>query len=685
MKRAACSDFLLRDMLPVTLTLVALTVGPVGSAVAQTDNLPWGVVPHEHIHMDVYPADSSAAAVILGSYGDLYIGEDLTMTFDVHRRVKLLSEAGYHFGEVEISFVHRNGAQRLQSLEAQTLVPDGRGALRRVELHRSDVHREVDGERTRVRFTMPALEPGAIVEYRYQIASHRTILIPSWTFQSSEPTIWSEYRARFPAFLVFRGYKVGDPAFDVEEIEGGALASRPTGQYRSGTRVSFSTFRWVMTHIPAIRPERYTASIWNHAYAVRFDLTGYYDRHNQRHRLSDTWEDLAARLMDSGSFGRLFRPRRGVVRQVETLTADATGPRDRLEAIYDFVRSSMVWDGRFRPLADRAPDEVLELRSGTSAEVNLLLLAMLRAADIQAEPILVSTRANGLPIDWFASLLQFNHVIVRAQIGRDSYLLDGTDRHLPMGTLPVAALNDQGWLVSEDRLGWVPLRPAGGSMSGLDLSMTIDADGTVSGTVAGRLADYEALSARHAIGTGASEEERAKALVGEQFDFVVSDVAVDGLDGDGSITYGFHLEAPGHGRPMAHLMTFNPLLLQRLEANPFVAEDRTYPVEVPYPYVHSYTAEFAIPEGYEVEELPPSVRLALPGNAAAYQRLVSRVGDGIRVQRTFNFRTTSVNSEHYANLREFFEQVAAADAQVIVLARSDEAPVGSVPQPEENR
>ena len=64
----------------------------------------WGDIPQEHLEMDHYAPDSNAAVVILADYGDVYVEADGAVVFERHRRIKILTEAGYDGGTVSIPY-----------------------------------------------------------------------------------------------------------------------------------------------------------------------------------------------------------------------------------------------------------------------------------------------------------------------------------------------------------------------------------------------------------------------------------------------------------------------------------------------------------------------------------------------------------------------------------------------------
>jgi hypothetical protein len=58
-------------------------------------------------------------------------------------------------------------------------------------------------------------------------------------------------------------------------------------------------------------------------------------------------------------------------------------------------------------------------KTGNVAEINLMLTAMLRYAGLNANPVLVSTRSNGIAI--FPNRTAFNYVIAAVENGSSYY------------------------------------------------------------------------------------------------------------------------------------------------------------------------------------------------------------------------------------------------------------------------
>ena len=139
------------------------------------------------------------------------------------------------------------------------------------------------------------------------------------------------------------------------------------------------------------------------------------------------WREVASwgvRLFDSSATIPA-----SVKEEADKIRSSTTNAADRLLYAVNFVQKQIRYFGtEVGPYSHRpaAPGKVLEQRFGDCKDKSALLIAILRELEITADPVLVSTDY----LDDVASLLPsagiFNHVIVRANIGNDTYWLDGT-------------------------------------------------------------------------------------------------------------------------------------------------------------------------------------------------------------------------------------------------------------------
>ena len=150
------------------------------------------------------------------------------------------------------------------------------------------------------------------------------------------------------------------------------------------------------------------------------------------------------------------------------LTRGAVTPLEKTRRLYAYVAGNVRYVslsfgvGRLQP---HAASEVLQNGFGDCKDKHTLLEALLRAADIQSYPVLISSYRKIDPD--VPSPAQFNHEITAARVGKDEDLtwLDATAEVAPYGLIMYQLRNKQALLASNDSYaglridhGYAPLK-----------------------------------------------------------------------------------------------------------------------------------------------------------------------------------------------------------------------------------
>ncbi|MEM1042721.1 MAG: DUF3857 and transglutaminase domain-containing protein [Bacteroidota bacterium] len=629
------------------------------AAHAQPAPMKWGDIPDEHLQMTEYAADPDAQAVILGDYGTIEVGSDWGVKFERHRRVKLLAEAGYDLATVSLTYYAGRDGQRVRGVKGQTFVPEEGGRTRRVKLDKRSIFEEdLEGDRRRITFTLPALEPGAVVEFRYTIEAESPFGTPRWYFQDDEPTLVSELRMTYPQDLAYTIITQGNEPFAVRTKEEGIRSSG-----------DINIYRWVAEEVPALREERYMTTLEDHIQKIDFQLAEYYRPGIGAVGVTKTWAQLAEELGESRDFGRKLQTGGDVRRQAEALTGGLTDAAAKAEALYDFVRTSVVWDDTYRVFAERRLGQVMETKRGSSAEINLLLVALLREAGLNAAPALVSTRGHGRVTRLYPLVSQFNHTAAAVKLGGRWRLLDATDPFRPVDMLPVGVLGGEAWLVAEQP-EWIAASPQR-SEHHVRIEAALAPDGTLSGTLVSERAGYSGLRARHQLQDLDPEGYARDHLVDDMAGAEVGEVTVTGQEEHGGpLVAEVAFTVPGYAQRVGDLVLVNPLVTMRTDENPFKLARRTYPVDFAYPLVSTYQADIALPEGFAVDEMPERALLLLPVRGGGYERSVEMAGDTLQVRAQQQIKRPVFEPNLYGDLKAFFDRVVATDEASVVLKQA---------------
>jgi len=117
------------------------------------------------------------------------------------------------------------------------------------------------------------------------------------------------------------------------------------------------------------------------------------------------------------------------------------------------------------------------------------------------------------------------------------------------------------------------------------------------------------------------------------------------------------------------ILYLNPFILHKEDENPFKHETREYPVDFGSAFDKTYMIKISLPEGYAVEELPQSKVFALPEGGGKYLYNVSQIGNDISITSSVSINRSLFSQMEYPNLREFYNQVVAKQAEQIVIKK----------------
>ena len=230
-------------------------------------------------------------------------------------------------------------------------------------MQRGDIFAEAVGQGTRrLRFTFPALEPGAIVEYSYRIVSDYIFAVPPWDFQTDEPTLWSEYRFDMPTQFSY--------VFSLNGILAQELAvnTQERGVSNSGASLNM---RWAVRDMAALRAEPMMTTLDDFRAGISFQLSGVNTPGFGREGVLNSWQSLTSELVGTdGPYKKAMSDVRERAAAVLGATQAATS-EEKIEALYQFAQSAAQVEPGPGISPTRSALQVLRERKGTSAEINL--------------------------------------------------------------------------------------------------------------------------------------------------------------------------------------------------------------------------------------------------------------------------------------------------------------------------
>lgn len=312
-----------------------------------------------------------------------------------------------------------------------------------------------------------------------------------------------------PAFYRYKIIYRGTQPLTVDKPSVGAVSLlmdlKVNGLSNGSYVVSAATevHQWVLKDVPAFHDEPYMTTADDYLDRLDFQLAGEQWPNQEYTDLTDSGPKINARLLDDDAFGRQLDRGDFLKEQMQALAVRHPEAGARAAAVREVIKANVRYNGRNSYSADGSLRKAYDAHQGTAAEVNLLLIAALRDAGLDAQPVLLSTRDHGHISQEYPMLDKFNYVVALVPLGDGKDLLaDATDPLLPYGMLPRRCLNQTGRLIPPAKTGdgrWVSLAPAQHAVHYQQATLALDAAGNLTGQVREEFSGYAAVTARHQL------------------------------------------------------------------------------------------------------------------------------------------------------------------------------------------
>ncbi len=644
----------------------------------------FGKMPKEYMEMTVYPNDSSAEAVILFDKGDIsfmYVkSQGWKLIFDRHMAIKVLSKDGYEWADQSIETYHDGSSgEQVSKLKGFTYNLDN-GKLKTSKLEKTSIFKEKTNEYwDREKFTMPDVKVGSVIEFSYRITSDYVFNLKSWDFQESIPTMYSELSTHIPEYYSFRLLTQGYYGFSKNESTTSRAKIVITSSERVGTTVSSTSFRsseveyqinkqvLAAKDIPAMKEEAFTSTIDNYRMRVDFELQstnfpgeGYRD-------FRGSWEALNNKFLESQYFGKVMDNIGNIKKEIDALSIIDSN-EEKIASIYNLIRSRIKWDGfNSKYSTTNTLNPALKQGEGNVADINLALTGALRDAGFEAEPVLLSTRSNGIVRPHFPISSQFNYVVSLVKLGENEVLMDASSG-LPPGYLPTKCLNGNGWVVSNSGGRWVSLSNNAEFKIMHNVEAKLSEDGKITADLKTEKTKYASFGDRSTI-ISQGEDSRIKKIE-EENNWDVSGYEVSNLKvADKPLTENYTITTSNNVEKAGNLLIVNPLLVGEQSENPFKLEKREYPIDFTYPRFYAYQGKITLPEGYAIDEIPSPAGIALPNRKGRFIYSIAETDGVITITSLIQIKESLFLPEEYPFVKEFFSQIVEKHNEQIILKK----------------
>lgn len=377
----------------------------------------FGKVSIEELNEKQHPTEPTADAAILYREVTSVFHYDQIKGFylisDVYERVKIYNKEGFDWGTKEVS-LYASGSSKdvLSRLRGVTYSLGENGKIKDEKLRKDGIF-DVDHNESysQKKFTMPDLKEGCIIEYRYSVNSPFIGNIDEFRFQEEIPLNKVNITFSHPDWFTFQTYQKGWIPFRINtdgrngslsynqtniDLRGQALSGPALGPKTTIRNVSYNEMinKVSLENIPALKTEAYAGNIRNYSSGLKFELSYTQYPGGMMNTITTTWDAVTKSIYDSDLFGKELERTGYFKKDIDKLLVGVSDSEEKVNKIFDFVKTKMTWNSMEGYYTKEGVRDAFKKGSGNVADINLGLIAMLRYAGLNADPVLISTKVG---------------------------------------------------------------------------------------------------------------------------------------------------------------------------------------------------------------------------------------------------------------------------------------------------
>lgn len=578
-----------------------------------------------------------------------------------YERIKVLTEKGKEMATITTPYIPK--FSKVANIEGRTIHADG--TIIPLTAKPDDLMdvKSKGFQMNSIVFTLPDAQVGSILEYRLKLKYEFGGEMPTWEIQQHH--------------FVHKAHYLLDPGY------GGWMFSAHIGPDAKVVRKGFDLIL-DLTDVPPLPDEDWMPPMNTIRWRVQFYSTSFSTG-------AEFWK-YATKAWASG-INEFVETDGSLKKVVETLVAPSDSEDQKSRKIYaavmkldntDFSRTKSKAERKAHKIKDiRKAEDVWKRQSGNSADMALLYVALARAAKLKAVPMQVVNRNQAIFDPSYLTTGQLDDFIAVVTVDGKEVYLDPGEKMCPYGSLHWKHTLAAGFKLA-DKDSVLASTPGASYKSAAVTRLAdleLDAQGNVSGTARFVMKGPEALRWRQ-IALENDEDE-----VKKEFNDSIRDALPEGVTAD----FDHFLELENYENDLMGIVKVSGsmgaatgkrfilpgVFFESRAKHPFVAlEKRTAPIDVNYARMVTDEVTYKLPPGYAVESAPPPANAAWSGHA---NMKIASSSDAttVKVDRILGYNFVLLPSTEYPNLHEFYQKIATADQEQLVLVKAPAAAKGS--------
>jgi hypothetical protein len=582
---------------------------------------------------------------------------------DVYFRIKILTEEGRKYGDIEIPFF--KGTGNIVNLHARTIRPDGSIVDFTGKAFEKSIVKARGLKYMAKTFTMPDVQVGSILEYYYTEDLAENFIFDSHWILSHE--LFTK-KAKFTLNPFTSDYMSVNLRWSWNRLPPGS--TQPTQSLNHIVSMEASD-------IPAFQTEDYMPP--ENELKSRVDFI--YSEDSFEKDPDKYWKKFGKKRNDQ--LESFVGKRKAMEQAAAGIVSPTDSPEIKLQKIYARVQQIRntsyereKTEQEEKRNKEKAPDNVEDIwkkQYGDGMQLTWLFLALARAAGFEASGVWVADRQNYFfyPQSMDERRLDANVVVVKVN-GKDLFFDPGAE-FVPFGMLPWVETGTKGLKLDKDGGTWietpVPQSKESGITRKADLKLnseTGELEGKLVVTYTGLEASQRRVEQRFADDTEhkkfLEDEVKESIPIGCEVDLTSQP---DWKNSTAPLVAEYTLKVPGWISAAGRRALFPVGLFSAPEKHLFDHANRVHPIYFEFPFQRSDDITVDLPLGWQISSVPEPQKL--DAKAITYNLDANNEKGALHLNRVLNVDVLLLPQDKYDALRKIFQVVRTSDEQQVAL------------------
>ncbi|WNJ16095.1 DUF3857 domain-containing protein [Pontibacter sp. G13] len=598
--------------------------------------------------------DPEAHAVYLFRDAKVNVPASGPLQIEHHVRILILDDAGAEeLGDLSIKYYGKNDYHVLSRFSGKVYHRTLEG-IKSFEVKAKDQFREsLPDDYVRFNTTFPQVQPGSIIEYVYTEEIKQKVYL-RFFFQQRYPVVSSVFSFSNAPITSYSFLTMGVHMDQIKQIKFGV---------------------WEASNLPAFENEHLVECPEDFRDQVRAQMASHgYNGYVEE--LLGEWEEFGKLASNTIVFADLWKRQKKFKVLASNACEGLTDQNEIIRSVRKLIQSNVVWNGENALGTKDNLYKVWESGEASRAQMNFILIAMLREMGIEAYPMYISTKSHGVVTELWPLVSQFNTALAHVKGENGDWTLDATDPFLPMELLPSEVAVPTGIAFDRAKGWWVPIAPNQADISRLNVSYHISESGEIAGTIVGYFSGQEGAELRKYLKYNTDEQsiiEFLDHIVDNDAETVEWLAPMDETPEDlrKPVKIKANFEYVEETSPINGLVYLTPIKLPFDFEYAFNAQTRDLPIQFPYKEKVTITEMFHLPANWTSEELPEDKLFKLEGGGFTASNQHQLLGNQLMISRTYSLQQTYFAPQSFPKLKGMIDQIGQISEAPLVFRVPD--------------